>query len=57
MLYLHTDYHNTELEKGYHYNSSDLKKSLGPYEVTQISEKDQNLEILNMKEKKVFHEV
>ena len=56
MLYLHTDYHNTELEKGYHYNSSDLKI---PWrlEVTQISEKDKNLEIFKCERNKVFHEV
>ena len=56
MLYLHTDYHNTELEKGYHYNSSDLKIPW-PLEVTQISEKDKNLEIFKCERKKVFHEV
>ena len=51
MLYLHTDYHNTELEKGYHYNSSDLKIPW-PIEVTQISEKDKNLEIFKCERKK-----
>ena len=56
MLYLHTDYHNTELEKGYHYNSSDLKIPW-PLEVTQISEKDKNLEIFKYERKTVFHEV
>ena len=56
MLYLHTDYHNTELEKGYYYNSSDLKIPW-PLEVTQISEKDKKLEIFKCERKKVFYEV
>ena len=48
--------HNAELERGYNYNSNDLKI---PWliEVTQTSEKDKNLEIFKCERKKVFHEV
>tara|TARA_X000001036_G_scaffold238723_1_gene222668 strand:+ start:193 stop:750 length:558 start_codon:yes stop_codon:yes gene_type:complete len=56
ILYLHTDYYNPELERGYHYNSQDLKIPW-PIEVTQISDKDQNLEIFKNQRKTVFHEV
>ncbi|MFL2802046.1 MAG: dTDP-4-dehydrorhamnose 3,5-epimerase family protein [Paracoccaceae bacterium] len=44
ILYLHTDYHNPELERGYYYNSKDLQIPW-PMKVTQISDKDKNLEI------------
>tara|TARA_A100001011_G_C14282699_1_gene832264 strand:+ start:191 stop:748 length:558 start_codon:yes stop_codon:yes gene_type:complete len=54
ILYLHTDYHNPELERGYHYKSKDLKIPW-PIEVTKISDKDKNLEIFKYKRKTIFH--
>ena len=56
ILYLHTDYHNQELEKGYRYDSKDLKISW-PIEITQISDKDKKLEIFKYERKKVLYEV
>ena len=56
ILYLHTDYHNQELECGYNYNSQNLKINW-PLEVTQISERDRNLKFFQDKRKSSNHEV
>ena len=56
ILYLHTDYHEPELECGFHYNSKDLKINW-PLDVTQISDRDKKLEIFQNKRKDIYHEV
>lgn len=56
ILYLHTDYHEPELECGFHYNSKDLKINW-PLDVTQISDRDKKLEIFQNKRKDIYYEV
>ena len=56
ILYLHTDFHESELECGFHYNSKDLKINW-PLDVTQISDRDKKLEFFQNKRKDIYYEV
>ena len=56
ILYLHTDFHESELERGFHYNSKDLKINW-PVDVTQISDRDKKLEIFQNKRKDIYYEL
>ena len=56
ILYLHTDYHQPELECGYHYNSKDLN-IIWPLDVTLISDRDKKLETFQNRQKDFHYEV
>ena len=46
ILYFHTQFHTPKAEGGYRYNSPELDIAW-PLEVTQVSEKDKNLDIFS----------